>query len=82
MSNTGVHAAHCCARHGCKYGDDACPVVSGQVEQEYPCEECGDEALRVDCAMRKAVELGVMVDTPAMRSALRDILDAAYYAGP
>ena len=36
----GVHAAHCCKWHGCKYGDDDCPVVSGEVEQEYLCEAC------------------------------------------
>lgn len=43
MSNEGVHAAHCCAAHGCKYGNDNdCPVVAGRVSQEYPCEECGD----------------------------------------
>ncbi len=43
MSNDGVHATHCCAAHGCKYGkDDDCPVVAGRVSQEYPCEECGE----------------------------------------
>lgn len=36
----GVHAAHCCKWHGCKYGDLDCPVVNGEVEQEYPCEDC------------------------------------------
>lgn len=78
MSDTGVHAAHCCASHGCKYCEDDCPVVSGQVKQMYLCEECENEAMRVDFAMRKAVELGVMVDTPAMRSALLKIINAAY----
>ena len=39
----GVHAAHCCKWHGCKYGDKDCPVVNGKVEQEYPCEYCSDE---------------------------------------
>ena len=43
MSNIGVHASHCCRWHGCKYGDEDCPVVLGQVEQEYPCEYCSDE---------------------------------------
>ena len=33
MSNIGVHAAHCCKWHGCKYGEDEiCPVVLGNVE--------------------------------------------------
>jgi hypothetical protein len=43
MSNDRVHSTHCCASHGCKYGKDGdCPVVSGRIVQEYPCEECGD----------------------------------------
>ena len=42
MSNIGVHAAHCCKWHGCKYGDLDCPVVNGEVEQEYPCEYCSE----------------------------------------
>ena len=36
----GVHASHCCKWHGCKYGDPDCPVVSGEVEQKYLCEDC------------------------------------------
>jgi hypothetical protein len=36
----GVHAAHCCKWHGCKYGDPDCPVANGEVEQEYLCEDC------------------------------------------
>ena len=43
MSKIGVHAAHCCKWHGCKYGDKDCPVVLGKVEQEYPCEWCSEE---------------------------------------
>lgn len=39
----GVHAAHCCARCGCKYGDEDCPVVSGEIEAKYDCSECDDE---------------------------------------
>ena len=77
MSNSGVHASHCCARHGCKYGDADCPVVSGKVEQMYLCEECDNENARLDAAISKAVELGVMADTPESRNALREILDAA-----
>ena len=38
--SAGVHAAHCCKWHGCKYGDLDCPVANGEVEQEYPCEDC------------------------------------------
>lgn len=35
-----VHAGHCCAEHGCKYGDNTCPVVLKDTLQEYPCEDC------------------------------------------
>ena len=39
-----VHASHCCKWHGCKYGPrDKCPVVKGEVEQLYLCEDCEDE---------------------------------------
>jgi hypothetical protein len=38
----GVHAAHCCKWHGCKYGDPDCPVANGEVEQRYPCEYCSE----------------------------------------
>lgn len=37
----GVHAAHCCKWHGCKYGQNKnCPVVQGKVKQKYLCEDC------------------------------------------
>lgn len=36
----GVHEHHCCSKHGCKYGNDDCPVVLGQVKQVYRCEDC------------------------------------------
>ena len=38
--NWGVHASHCCATHGCKYGMNKCPVETGKIKQEYPCESC------------------------------------------
>lgn len=34
---------HCCILHGCKYGYDDCPVVLGEVKQQYLCEDCSDE---------------------------------------
>jgi hypothetical protein len=37
----GTHRTHCCVVHGCKYGDNQCPVVVRKVEQAYPCEDCG-----------------------------------------
>jgi len=36
-----VHTEHCCLEHGCKYGDDDCPVSSGKQKQSGPCETCG-----------------------------------------
>lgn len=40
-SEWGVHESHCCVLHGCKYGDDDCPVANRQTKQDYPCETCG-----------------------------------------
>lgn len=45
----GVHAAHCCAKHGCQYGykettERKCPVAVGVKDPTYPnnngCEQC------------------------------------------
>ena len=33
----GVHETHCCVLHGCKYGDDDCPVVNKLTKQKYIC---------------------------------------------
>ena len=43
------HTTHCCQRHGCKYGiGSACPVETGILEQEYPCESCsGEEHIKI-----------------------------------
>jgi hypothetical protein len=43
LDDTEVHQTHCCSRHGCKYGDEECPVVLGTITQEYPCEYCREE---------------------------------------
>lgn len=38
MANqTDVHTRHCCKYCGCKYGEDDCSVVTGHLEQEFPC---------------------------------------------
>jgi hypothetical protein len=37
--NIGTHQTHCCIIHGCKYGDEDCPVVTGKVVQTYFCED-------------------------------------------
>lgn len=39
----GVHVSHCCAMHGCKYGDgENCVVENKSHKQDYPCEACVD----------------------------------------
>jgi hypothetical protein len=42
-----VHTEHCCAVHGCKYGDPDCPVETKVQKQSYACEGCDDAASRV-----------------------------------
>jgi len=42
-SNPLVHQGHCCAIHGCKYGHEDCPVQTQQIQQSYPCEDCGPD---------------------------------------
>ena len=54
--NVGVHETHCCVDHGCKYGDEDCPVASGQLKQLYPCEECREEDPK-DKATRELIKL-------------------------
>lgn len=39
-SHKDVHTEHCCSVHGCKYGDDDCPVETGKKMQSFPCEAC------------------------------------------
>jgi len=41
-SEWGVHEAHCCLDHGCKYGDSNCPVITGLTKQLFLCEQCYD----------------------------------------
>jgi hypothetical protein len=42
----GVHASHCCVMHGCKYGDEDCPVVNKEIKQEFICESCGYQGFK------------------------------------
>ena len=41
----GVHQSHCCWKHGCKYGDDDCPVELGTVKQDHLCEYCENDVM-------------------------------------
>lgn len=45
-SKYGVHKTHCCVIHGCKYGDEDCPVVGGEIEQQYTCEYCDFDGIK------------------------------------
>lgn len=40
MNKKNVHTEHCCFVHGCKYGDDDCPVEGGVQIQSFKCEAC------------------------------------------
>lgn len=54
-----VHDAHCCPRHGCKYGDKDCTVESGK----YPglvCEIC--DMMREETQAMTEADLERMVD--------------------
>ena len=50
--NEETHVTHCCIHHGCKYGDDECPVESGIRVQEHPCEECGWRPWKIEQALK------------------------------
>jgi len=45
VKNPGTHRTHCCILHGCKYGNDECPVVSGEIRQDYTCEDCSRDGI-------------------------------------
>ena len=39
-SSDSVHAENCCRLHGCRYGENGCPVVKGRQAQYDVCREC------------------------------------------
>lgn len=47
-----VHTRHCCKFHGCKYGDDDCPVALALKQQKYPCEYCHEYGFAWDLKTR------------------------------
>lgn len=81
MANAGVHAAHCCKIHGCKYGESDCPVVLEKVEAKYSCEWCQEEREVMDACMKKAVELGLFEETPENFDKLRKVIYLANRIG-
>lgn len=50
-----AHTAHCCPQHGCKYGDLACSVTTGEGFPEGACSDCETDA------RRKPIEIGARV---------------------
>ena len=44
-----VHVTHCCPEHGCKYGEELCPVINKLCQTRYPdnngCEVCFEHAI-------------------------------------
>lgn len=47
-----VHDSHCCPDHGCKYGDEDCPVMLG-LEPGIECESCEWDAHDPEVQSRK-----------------------------
>lgn len=58
-----VHIRHCCAVHGCKYGNEECPVESGEVKQDYACEYCADEGIQTVEELQEYMDLLEQVKT-------------------
>lgn len=48
VTNINVHRTHCCIMHYCKYGDDDCPVTTGEILQDHLCEFCKDTFFNQD----------------------------------
>ena len=69
----GTHKSHCCAvpGHGCKYGDEDCPVVKGEVEQDSICEQCPEDGINNMTALR-LVMLGATRTCPHCGHVLGD----------
>lgn len=72
MTDKCVHTEHCCTKHGCKYGDDNCPVVLGLKKQSYACEECCYEKEELEHIKAYANKLGYGLISTDM---LHDLLD-------
>jgi hypothetical protein len=73
-----AHQAHCCVRHGCKYGERRCAVTSGVVPQLHPCEQCSDQM--VDQRIQRARTWASLFD-PTDGSYPPDLDDASQKEG-
>ncbi len=72
MSNKNVHTEHCCCKHGCKYGNEDCPVFLGVQKQSFPCENCEDDLETEEKSLdmikylsKKIINRFVVIDTEA-----------------
>jgi hypothetical protein len=74
QDQAGVHVAHCCSRHGCKYGNAECPVAQDAVKQDYPCEACEVPDQALDKAVTRLHEIEARLTTLGQRigSSARD----------
>lgn len=59
----GVHKRHCCILHGCKYGEDDCPVVNEEVRQDHVCESCGWDGIKNVDGIYKYIEFVNKLDS-------------------
>jgi len=73
-----VHDAHCCPIHGCKYGDEDCPVVMG-LEQGLGCESCDYERDRQAKESQRNIKLRLQ-HVKACQSA-EELIRKAFFAG-
>jgi hypothetical protein len=69
-----VHESHCCPIHGCKYGDEDCPVTN-RLTPNYNqhCEDCENEG----SLMYQKKPLGDP-DTPLSKRKLVEFLKASH----
>lgn len=73
--------SHCCLLHNCKYGYDDCPVVTGEVWQEYICETCSNHGIKSVEEIHELWELREITDDEkknALRLGLEKISDWSY----
>ena len=73
----GVHQSHCCKKHGCKYGNENCPVENGSIEQDTPCERCRTDDEDVDAATISDLKIeleSVKRDNETLRRQIAEIL--------
>ena len=68
MTETNVHTEHCCSIHGCKYGDENCPVVTKEQNQSYLCEACEEDGLTMEDVIETLLDIGVTVVETAIEA--------------